>query len=157
MADYDYRNAQGWKYLLLPIEQVKIEAGSNSLEWDMIDKVSIYDLEPITRGRGEFAKTKRTVAWRIAVEIGVLFDDLGTYIPTLNLFVNEVVNLSLFLSSTNISGQDEWRKLKIDEMNFTYAVKKQDNKPVLLMRMATVVTKTELAEIFTNWVSSEPA
>jgi hypothetical protein len=156
MAVYNYKSTSSWQYFLLPLEEIKIECGSDSILFDMIDKSSSYNLEPIIRGRAENAKSRKTVGYKIDIIINVIFDNLGAYIPILNTFINKMINLTVYFSSYNITGQGEWRKTVINNMGLSYVIIKTENKPMLSMRFTTNIKVSEFESVFNSWNTVKP-
>ncbi len=159
MAVFDYRSSVKWEYLPLAVEQLHIVQGANILKFDYILKGGIYDFTPIIRARSPFATVQKKVGYRVGISFDILFTDIETYVTTLeSYFVNKQVQLTIYISTTNTSGMNEWRKMVISNtLNVNYAVSKLELQPVLKLNFTGVLKTSQIINVFQNWTTTQPA
>ena len=163
MADYDIRSSAGWNYKVLPIEQLYIQAPrtSSTLKIDYILKGGVYNFEPIIRARDANAVTQKIIGYNIGVTVDLLFNDLGTYVEMFeDDFAGQEVTLWIYLSSKNIVGVDEWKRIVISNIRMNYSIIKNDNQPVIRLNFSGSASRTGASGIksfFSSWNATEPA
>lgn len=160
MATFDYRSSAGWKYKVLPIEQVFISTFYNDIKFDYILSSSNYSINPIIRGRDVNGNVMKVIGYTVDVNIDILFDELNVITTDLTTnFVGKMVSLSLYLSSINAVGTNEWRKVFLTGMSCNMSVNKEDKQPKISLLFSGTLNVNELNStgIFLNWVSSQPA
>ena len=151
---YDYRSsATGWTYLLLPVEQIDIQQGTNHLKFDNILSDVQYGFMPIIRKRAEYSPVQKKIMYKINISIPLLFNDLSKMPSIENYFNTEVVDLIMYLSAKEISGVNEWRKFYFENLYMFLDVKKNNKSPLLTLNFNGIKENN----LITTWFASEPA